>query len=311
MLYKKLMITPERIRFIKLGEKGRWEKSCIENEGTIRLDYKSPHHKNCMAGNWDPVLDFWLAYRKGDRGTATRDLKQIRDFYELPENALWITFYLRKLYWCFAKKKVVETKDGSRIRVTTNGWSCEDVNGKQLTIENIDGRVTKVQGFRGTICAVDMPEYLIRKINGVEQPEVKLAKNRLASLQHSVENLIQGLWWKDFELLVDLIFAQSGWQRISVLGQTDKDIDLDVFSPVNNRRAFIQVKSNASREVLKQSIARFREMKQFDEMFFVVHTFDPELANHKNERVQVLGLKKLAELVISAGLVNWLITKRS
>ena len=305
------MIRPETIRFIKLGEKGRWEKSCIEDEGTIRIGYESPYHENSLAGDWEPVRTFWLDYRKGDKGAATRDLNQIHDFYELSEDALWITFYKRKLYWCFAETLVIQREDGSLTRKTINGWSCEDLKARKLTIENLDGRVTKVQGFRGTICGVDLSEYLIRKINGEEQPEVKAAKGYLASLQHSVENLIQGLWWKDFELLVDLIFAQSGWQRISVLGQTDKDIDLDVFSPVTSRRAFIQVKSNASNETFNGSVARFREMGQFDEMYFVVHTSDSQLASRTEGSISILDLNKLSELVINAGLVNWLITKRS
>ena len=46
----------------------------------------------------------------------------------------------------------------------------------------------------------------------------------MADLKEKVENLIQGLWWNDFELLVDLIFAKSGWQRVSVLGKTE-DVD--------------------------------------------------------------------------------------
>ena len=156
-----------------------------------------------------------------------------------------------------------------------DGWSWEDLKGNVLTVENVDGRLTKVQGYRGTICSVEQSDYLVRKINGIEQPDVKAARKNLASLQSSVETLIQGLWWKDFELLVDLVFANSGWQRISVLGQTDKDLDLDVFSPVNNRRAFIQVKSEATKAVFKSSVARFKEMPQFHEMYFVVHTSDP------------------------------------
>jgi hypothetical protein len=306
-----LLIKPNAIRFIKLGEKGRWEKSCIEEDGTIRLGYNSPYHEDSRAGNWEPVRAFWLKYRKSNEGAATRDLNQIRDFYELSEQALWITFYKRKLYWCFAERLVIQLDDGSRMRRAIDGWSCNDLNGNVLTVENIDGRLTKVQGFRGTICTVEQSEYLVRKINGIAQPDVTAARDNLASLQCSVETLIQGLWWKDFELLVDLVFANSGWQRISVLGETDKDVDLDVFSPVTNRRAFIQVKSQATTATFKNSVAQFRRMEQFQEMYFVVHTSDPSLADCTEEGVHVLGLKRLSELVISAGLVNWLITKRS
>ena len=45
------LIEPETFRFIKLGSKGTWEKSCIEEEGTIRLGYESPLHENSMAGD--------------------------------------------------------------------------------------------------------------------------------------------------------------------------------------------------------------------------------------------------------------------
>lgn len=308
------LIEPETFRFIKLGAKGTWEKSCIEEESTIRLGYESPYHENSLAGDWTPVRAFWLECRKGDRGAASRDLKQIRDFYELSEHALWFTFYKRRLYWCFAERQIVQrTDDGSRTRRTRNGWSYRDINGNELTIENVDGRVSKVQGFRGTICAVEpwIENYLKNKINGVERPDVRKTKEQIDSLQLSIQSLIQGLWWKDFELLVDLIFAQSGWQRLSVLGQTDKDIDLDVFSPVTNRRAFIQVKSEASDEVFDNCVTRFREMDQFDEMYSVVHTCDPKLTNRTENRVNVLDLEKLSKLVINAGLINWLITKRS
>ena len=51
--------------------------------------------------------------------------------------------------------------------------------------------------------------------------------------------------------------------------------------------------------------------RPFDEMYFVVHTADSDLINRREDGVNILGLKKLAELVINAGLVNWIITKRS
>ena len=73
-------IAPEKIRFIKLGEGGEWEQSCI-HEGTIRLGYHSPHHQDSLDGNWNAVRQFWLNIRKGNEGAATRDINQIRDFY--------------------------------------------------------------------------------------------------------------------------------------------------------------------------------------------------------------------------------------
>ncbi len=43
-------------------------------------------------------------------------------------------------------------------------------------------------------------------------------------------------------------------------------------------------------------------------MFYVFHTGD---AKTDDERVRVIGPEKLAEMVIDAGLVNWLVRKVS
>ena len=301
------------IRFIKLGDGGKWEKSCIEEDNTIRLGYESPFHYECVNKEWEPVKNYWLAARKNNEGAASRDIRQIRDFYELSDTDIWITFYKRKMYWCRATMDVQELNDGSRIRKVIDSWSCCDKTGTPLTIENIDGRITKVQGFRGTICGVEIPTYLIRKINGEALPEVEVAKESLNKLQNDVEELIKGLWWKDFELLIDLIFSKLGWQRVSVLGATEKDIDLDVYSPVSLRRAFVQVKTATDSGQISSYFEKYNTYDQFQEMYFVFHTLTGIIAERITDdpNVHLWDLKRVSELVINAGLINWLITKRT
>ena len=302
------------IRYIKLGDGGWWEKSCIEEDNTLRLGYESPLHDACLKGDWDSVRSFWLGVRKGHDGAATRDVNQIKAFYELSELDIWITFYKRKLYWCNAYKEVIQLEDGSRIRKVIGAWCNKDKNGLPLSIENIDGRVTKVQGFRGTICEVELSDYLLRKINGEDQPDVLAAKTSLKTLQHNIESLIKGLWWNDFEFLVDMIFSKSGWQKISVLGKTQKDIDLDVLSPVTQKRAFIQIKSSTKAEDIKTYYEYFLQYDQYNEMYFIFHTFYGninEIPIIDDSRVHIWDVSRVAELVIHAGLIDWLITKRT
>ena len=302
-----------QIRYIKLGSCGKWEESCIEKDNTIRLGYESPYHEDCLNGNWHKVEEHWLKERNGSKGVATRDLNQIKDFYKLTDSDIWITFYKRKMYWCKANKEVIQLEDdGSRIRKVIGHWSCEDLHKhKQLAIENIDGRITKVQGFRGTICGVKLPEYLLRKIKGEVQPEVESTKEVFIDLKSKIENLIKGLWWNDFELLVDLIFAKSGWQRISVLGKTEKDIDLDVFSPVTQKRAFVQVKSSTNSKQIDEYHKKFKQYDQYDEMYFVFHTCTDNPVPINNDKLHLWDISRVAELVIHAGLIDWIITKRS
>ena len=97
----------------------------------------------------------------------------------------------------------------------------------------------------------------------------------------TLKPLIQSLSWKDFELLVDLIFTSSGWQRISVVGKTEKYIDIELISPVNNKRAFVQVKSQSTFNEFEIYKSKFNNMKQYDEMYYVVHTPDKKLDGMK------------------------------
>lgn len=302
-----------QIRYIKLGHGGCWEKSCIEEDGTVRLGYASPLHKECLDGNWTKVREFWLKERAGSETAASNDVGQIKDFYELSEQDIWITFYKRRMYWCRAAREVVELADGTRVRKAIGGWSCKDAIGANLSVESIDGRVTKVQGFRGTICGVSMPEYLVSKIGGESQPDVLAAKESLRRLEGDVEALIKGLWWKDFELLVELIFSRAGWQRMSVVGKTEKEIDLDVVLPVSNRRAFVQVKSQTSPAEIKSCYESYLAYDQYNEMYMVFHSLHGELAQvgTEAENLHLWDCARLASLVVRSGLVEWLIAKRT
>ncbi|HCF3690275.1 TPA: hypothetical protein NID02_001587 [Pseudomonas aeruginosa] len=305
-------INPSEVRFIKLGEGGEWEGPCIE-DNIIRLGYHSPHHLDSLEGNWDAVRRFWLKARNGNEGTTTSSVNQIRAFYELDDSCLWITFYKKRLYWCFAHTKVEELSDQSRVRDVIGQWSSCDIHGKPLRVENIDGRVTKVQGYRGTICTVEMQDYLVKKINGHTIDEVQSAKDSLQRLRNEVEQLIKGLWWHDFELLIDLIFSKSGWQRFSVLGKTEKDIDLDVYSPATQKRAFVQIKSSTSKSDFESYLKSFDEYEQFEEMYFIYHTCREDLGSLVAERknVHLWDLTRIAHLVVNSGLVEWLVNKRS
>ncbi|MCD9491525.1 hypothetical protein GLP30_11915 [Photobacterium phosphoreum] len=300
------------IRFIKLGVGGEWESSCIK-ESTIRLGYISPFHEESLQGDWTSVRNFWLTERKGKERVASNDMTQIRAFYEASEKDIWVTFYQRKMYWCRASAKVELLDDGSRIRRVLGHWSCLDQNGEKITIENLDGRISKVQAYRGTICSVELPEYLDRKIKAIPNPDVKLAKDNLDLLLISIEDLIKGLWWYDFELLVDLVFTKSGWHRYSVLGKTEKDLDLDLYSPTTEKRAFAQVKSSTSQREVSEYIEKFDKYDNYDEFFFIFHTCNEELdeVSYKDKKYHVIGGRSLARLIVTTGLVQWLIDKRT
>lgn len=297
--------------FIKLGEKGEWEEQCILYENTIKLGFNNPLHSVCLIGQWNEVYDYWISQGK-TKGKATEMTNQIKVFYEGDEETLWITFFRRRMYWCFAEKEVTQLADGRRIRKVKGKWEYHDIQGIPLTIENLSGRLTKVQGFQGTICSVGAFEYLLRRINHQKLNEVEKAEETLSTLLKDIEPLIQNLTWKDFELLVDLIFTHAGWQRISTLGKTEKSIDLDLISPVTGNRAFVQIKSKSNMAVFEDYIEQYKSMKEFNEMYFVVHTTDKSFNRWQDTPdIKLWDVKKLSKLVVNSGLINWLIKKSS
>ena len=304
-------IAPEKMRFIKLGEGGAWAPECFQ-KGSLRLGYASDQHKACEAGEWPQVKAYWLNSRKGNQGVATRDVNQIRDFYELADTDVWITLHQRKLHWCRAAKEVTELDDKTRIRKVIDPWRCTDLSGKDLWIENLDGRVTQLAGFRGTICNVEQKDYLVRKINGEKSRSVMQAEASLHTLVTYVEELVKGLWWHDFELLIELIFSKFGWQRFSVMGAREKDIDLDLRLAANQKRALVQIKSHTTRHEAQNCISNLSNYPDRDEVYFVYHTCPEDLSALGNQSTaHVWGPQVIARHVVNTGLAEWLIHKRS
>jgi hypothetical protein len=304
-------INLNSIYYIKLGRKGVWEEECILHDQTIKLGFHNPLHEECLAGEWEKVHRYWMKQGQSKR-EASKTKNQIKKFYEGDENALWITFFRRKLYWGFAERDIVKLPDGARIRYIKGGWKSEDTKGEPLTVENLSGKLTKVQGFQGTICDVKEAEYLIKRLNHQKIDIVKKAERTLAILLKDVEALIKHLMWQDFELLVDLIFSRAGWQRVSALGKTQKSIDLVMMSPVTENRAFVQVKSKASKSVFDDYVNQYQAMDQFDEMYFVVHTKSGDFDDWQDTPdIKLWDVEKLSKLVIDSGLISWLIKKVS
>lgn len=296
-------VTASSVYYIKLGRKGDWEAESIQ-DGVLRFGYREAPHDLCAAGEWSAVRDAMMLIR-GDAGAATRDVKQIRAFYESDETVIFITFVGGLLYWCRPSGEIEVLDDNSHRRPTLDGWHNATIGGTLLTADRLSGHLLKVQMFRGTICDVAAADYLLRRLSDELSPEVAAAEEAESALMAAIIPLMRLLTWQDFELLVDLIFSSSGWRRVSQLGRTQKTIDLELVLPSTNERAFVQVKSKASRAALDDYAARLEEAEAYDRMFFVWHTGTiPE--DEGPDGVILLGPQRLARMVVDAGLSSWL-----
>jgi len=309
-------INPSEVLYIKLGSGGEYEKECITN-GTLQIGFREVPHElyiKCVKnGNWDEVQK---AYRESgtSAGTATRYMHQIQRFYEADENILWITFWKGALYWCFAKPGVEVKDNHCKSRETISGWSCEDINGNQLMMSKLSGKVLAMQGFRGTICTVKEAKYLVEKINGIQPARVTETESVLLQLQEKVEDIIRTLSWRDFEILIDLIFRQAGWQRVNELGGKTKTLDIELISPITNERYGVQVKSKARLSLFEEYKTELMNDIQggFTRFYFAVHSPDEDLmlaSKDEDDNVKLLLPADISRLAVQYGLTQWVIDK--
>ncbi|MBF0269943.1 MAG: hypothetical protein HQL44_15265 [Alphaproteobacteria bacterium] len=314
------MVTASRVRYIKLGSGGMWEKECFE-KGVIRLGFSTETHFDiCMNGDWKALTEKFHASGK-TKGVATNFSNQVKAFFE-DDGILWITFYDNKLWWAFAdiEEQICRHPDGDgTFRKVRERWSdCEErwsdcyINRQTLNMDDISGRITRLAGFRGACAEIrdkEDIEYIIRRINGLRLKAAEEAERLSHDLCGNIVLMLQKLTPKDFELLVDLVFSGSGWRRQSVVGETQKTVDMVLQLPTTGERAFVQVKSSANQKNFNEEyLEAFQNMGQFGRMFFVYHTGAISCADPS---VTIIGPEKFAQMVLDAGLTSWLINRVS
>jgi hypothetical protein len=304
-------ISPKSVRYIKLGRTGMWENECV-SKGIIRFGYgtsETARYDICLRRDWDALTKSFLDEGK-DQGTATRFTNEVRTFFEDDGTTLWITFVGVRFYWGFlTNEKPTPHMDGHGVfRRVLDGWSSFDALGTELTTDRLAGSLTKLAAYRGTSCSVGEANYVIRRINGITTPQVEAGIAAYAELKAAALGLIRLLAWKDFETLVDLIFTASGWRRLGVVGKTQKSVDLDVVLPSTGERALVQVKSTSDSKELAHYLETLDSAGPYDRLIFVHHS---GVVESDDARAFVVGPERVAELVVDAGLVRWLIDKVS
>lgn len=302
-------INPSDALYIKLGHNGEWEQGCLLEHQTIRLGYDYVDHDACLRGDWDRVQKD-CGHVSTDPGAITRHINQVRKFYTAGEDVLWVTFHANKLWYCFSERKIRKLDDGSKIRPVIGTWKSSDEKGIPLSMDQLSGSLLSMQGFRGTICSVRESDYLIHRINAELPKTVINAENALSELEERLKVIIKSLYHKDFEILIDLIFRQAGWQRVSILGKTQKILDLDLLSPITNERYAVQVKSKAGLKVFEKYQHHFEDMNGYSKFYFVVHSPLKDLdKTAESEDFKLLFPHDIARLAIKYGLGEWIISK--
>lgn len=291
--------------FIKLGEGGAWEDSCLTS-GTIKFGYHATPHELGLSGQWEKVHELWTAERDGNSGTASNDVRQIQTFYEADESSIFITFAKGYLWWCRPKAApwVVPEDGDTRMRNTVDGWKKTSLGGEPLLVSRLSGKITKTQMYQGTICEVGETAYLLRRINDERTPELAAVEETEKVLLVQILAIVRLLTPQDFELMVELIFSHSGWRRQTRTGGNQKTMDLDLLLPSTGERAFVQVKSKTTSKQFDGYAEIFVTTDAHARMFYVWHTGTVE--RQPPRAVTFWGPDVIASKVLEAGLLAWL-----
>jgi hypothetical protein len=290
--------------YIKLGTAGKWATDSIQNQ-RLRLGWAGIPLADIHARRWDRIREL-LSKEHTHKPTISADTQRLRDLTESGPDDVWITFHNSRLYWGRLDDSPMEEDGQSKFRRLVAPWRDTDAKGRILLANQIPGRIAQLQGFRGTACRVGDRKGLERLMAGVASSQFDALYAARESLIRATEGAIGLLHWKDFEVLVDLVFRQAGWRRRTVLGKAMKYADIELEAPITREAFQVQVKSRADLSEFQSYVDQF-DGRGFQRLFFVVHTpTDALAAADAPEGVDLVLPARLAELVVDHGLTGWL-----
>lgn len=298
----------QNARYIKLGKGGAWAADSIKR-ARLRFGWSDQALADIQAGRWG-VIEAQVRQQMGaSRGAATHDFNSLRAIAESTPADIWITFHGGRLWWGRVAEAPIEEDAVSKYRRLHGDWSDRDLNGRQLLTTQLPGKLQQLQGYRATQCGVSDPDLLRRVICGVRSAvSAELQFHREAAAR-AAGAAIEALHWRDFELLVDMVFRATGWVRESVLGQQEHGYDLALRERITGDINFVQVKSRAGLAEVQGAAIQFPP-DACRRVFFVVHTPAPDLRRvHRSDlpaHVELVDPERLAELAIESGLSRWL-----
>jgi hypothetical protein len=304
-------VTSSKALFIRLGKGSSFFDECRAKR-IVMLDYRDVDHQLCLNEDWEAVRYHYINEIETTEGASSNHIKQLQHFYGANAETIWITFHENKMWWCKASQDIEQTLENLKIKSSLDGWSDRDINGNTLFMSNINSGISAKRGFLGTICEYNEADtdYIVRIINGKRTEANISATERFNALEEALIPLIQSLTWSDFELLVDLIIRHVGWGRVSKVGGTQKTVDIDLVDPLTGEKAWVQVKSRAT----KKSFEEYKDkLPDNGKLFFFAHSPAQDLKDIKespaNTNAYLLFAEEIAKLAMSAGLADWIITR--
>jgi len=311
-----------RVRYIKLGAGNAHAEYCVD-DGKLILGFWTclpEMFDACCNKDWKRVEEIIRQQRTlGNGGREPRsianDLRQVKEFFEDDGSIIWITFHNRKMYWGLGTPvtEFVDVKEiGSEklcLRNMSVPWSNYNFNGDPLLMDDIAGNIAMTSQYQGTICKIGDVNYIKRRIRGENSEIYVKTKNTIDNLLHDIADGLKKLTPRDFELLVEMIFVNTGWRRVGFAGGTEELVDVVLTRPSlvdhTNEVVAVQVKSETNQkeyEKYEKAIGA-----TYKNAFYVYHT--GSITRIESGQMKLLDAISLAPLILKTGLTDWLLER--
>ena len=120
-----MAVSAKTVRYIKLGKSGSWADASLKR-GELHFGYGRVTEELALEADVQKIKKHMMELGRSAQA-ATRDAREVIDFYHLGADCLWITFAKDHLWWTFADPLVAWLTDndrltGQRVRKSIGGW---------------------------------------------------------------------------------------------------------------------------------------------------------------------------------------------
>lgn len=315
------------VYYIKLGQAGLAFQECLERDllyvgydshiPEIRELSNEMRDSKLLRSAQETLSAYWRKQGK-TAATATNFVNRIGEVVKDSGKTLWFTIENRKIYYGITAGGPLEPhkpwETGANVQGSAKkmkyGWSDLASDGSYLHLHKISGALTKTQGTRGTMAKIKAgpAKYFIKTLLGEPLQLKAAAEAARKELIIKLAEITRDLKPSEFEVLIDLIFTNSGWKRDGELGGTLKFADVTLRLPSTGETAAVQVKTKTSRREAEEYIQRDYRSQGFDKFFYVYHSGDV-IKPKDDDNYFVWGLDEVVEKAIDAGLSQWIIDR--
>lgn len=320
-----------KVRYIKQGKGGKLFETCrkekllyigfgTEKSGLRGLCNQARNPKQASEAE-KKIKDHWLDCQKKTSAVATRNTNTMLYVAKDEGNTLWITIENRKIYYGLTKGEELKQYapwvdndfNSGSAKDMKYGWCDRNILGETLDVNKISGALTKTQSTQGTMAEIqpDIACYFLKLLLSEKIKSKSHAEKARCYLGVTLAKIIQTLQPSEFEVLVDLIFANSGWKRDGELGGNIKFVDVTLKLPSTDETAGVQVKSETNDKEFQEYLDKDYRNQNFDKFFYVYHTgtVSEKIIPEEEKNVHVWDVDKVASRAIDAGLSQWIIDR--